>query len=358
MGAYYEDSNQTGITNTDDTASSDNSAEQSGAVYVFKKDSNGDWYQDAYLKPTNTGGKDSNSGENGDYFGYSVAVYDNTIVVGAIREDSNQTEITNIDGSDVGSGYCQNGNEDDCSDDYGYDSGAVYVFRKDGDNWVQDAYLKASNADSKDYFGYSVAVYNDTIVVGAYYEDAKKTSITNTDDTASSNNGAKNSGAVYVFKKKSNGDWYQDAYLKPSNAARYDNFGKSVAIYGDMIVVGAIGEDSDQTTITNTDGHPIKDYDNNTDESNDNASGSGAVYVFKEDSNGNWVQDAYLKTSNTDSNDYFGNSVAIYEDTIVVGAYLEDSNQTSITNTDGHPTKNESNNDATYSGAVYIFKMK
>jgi ketosteroid isomerase-like protein len=326
VGAYWEDSNQTTVTNADGTASSDNSATDSGAVYVFKRDANGDWIQDAYLKASNAG--------SGDRFGISVAISGSTIVVGALGEDSNQTTITNNDGSAS-------------SDNGATDSGAVYVFKRDAaGNWIQDAYLKASNAEASDYFGHSVAISGSTIVVGAVYEDSSQTTITNTDGLASSNNGASYSGAVYVFKRDAAGNWIQDAYLKASNAEANDYFGSSVAISGSTIVVGAIDEDSSQTTITNTDGQPgLPD--------NNSASGAGAVYVFKRDANGDWIQDAYLKASNAEAYDFFGISVAISGSTIVVGAYGEDSNQTTITNSDGTAS---SNNSASNSGAVYVFK--
>jgi hypothetical protein len=328
VGANWEDSNQTTITNDDGSASSDNSASNSGAVYVFKRDGSGDWIQDAYLKASNA--------EAGDVFGSSVAISGSTIVVGAWQEDSSQTTITNNDG--------QPGHPDN---DSAGNSGAVYVFKRDGGgNWIQDAYLKASNAGSSDYFGYSVAISGSTIVVGAIAEDSNQTTITNTDGSASSNNSATDSGAVYVFKRDGSGNWIQDAYLKASNAESGDNFGWSVAISGSTIVVGAQYEDSNQTTITNNDGQPGHP-DNN------DATDSGAVYVFKRDGSGNWIQDAYLKASNAEVNDQFGWSVAISGSTIVVGAYQEDSNQTWITNADGTASFD---NSASNSGAVYVFK--
>jgi uncharacterized Zn-binding protein involved in type VI secretion len=290
---------------------------------VFKKDGSGNWIQDAYLKASNA--------ESYDWFGISVAISGDTIVVGANQEESNQTVITNTDG--VASGV--NG--------AGY-SGAVYVFKKDGSgNWIQDAYLKASNAASMDSFGFYVAISGDTIVVGAPGEDSSQTTITNTDGVASTDNTAGSSGAVYVFKKDASGNWIQDAYLKASNAEANDYFGRPVAINGDTIVVGAYVESSNQTTITNTDGTASAD---NT------AAESGAVYVFKKDGSGNWIQDAYLKASNADTGDHFGYSVAISVDTIVVGAYVESSNQTTITNTDGVA----STDNTAASGAVYVFK--
>jgi gamma-glutamylcyclotransferase (GGCT)/AIG2-like uncharacterized protein YtfP len=328
VGAIYEDSNQTTITNTDGSASANNSATNSGAAYVFKRDAAGDWIQDAYLKASNA--------EVNDQFGYSVAISGSTIVVGAMYEDSNQTTITNADGTASANNSAA-------------DSGAAYVFKRDAaGDWIQDAYLKASNAEIDDRFGYSVAISGSTIVVGAIYEDSNQTTITNTDGSASGVNGATDSGAVYVFKRDGNGDWIQDAYLKASNAEGGDNFGYSVAISGSTIVVGAWGEDSNQTTITNNDGQPGPP-------DNDSAIDSGAVYVFKRDANGDWIQDAYLKASNAGDGDNFGFPVAISGSTIVVGAYAEDSNQTTITNADGSASSDDS---AGNSGAVYVFKLQ
>jgi hypothetical protein len=327
VGAYQEDSSQTTITNTDGTASSDNSASNSGAVYVFKRDANGDWIQDAYLKASNSQADDN--------FGYSVAISGSTIVVGAYGEDSNQTTITNTDGSAS-------------ADNSAAGSGAVYVFKRDGGgNWIQDAYLKASNAEAIDLFGYPVAISGSTIVVAAYLEDSSQTTITNADGSASGVNGAPDSGAVYVFKRDAAGDWIQDAYLKASNAEANDFFGISVAISGSTIVVGAWSEDSNQTTITNADGSAS---------SNNSAGNSGAVYVFKRDGSGNWIQDAYLKASNAEANDQFGYSVAISGSTIVVGAFGEDSDQTTITNNDDGQPGDPDNDMASGSGAVYVFK--
>jgi ketosteroid isomerase-like protein len=333
VGARYEDSNQTTITNDDGCpgtapgcSADNNSATNSGAVYVFKRDGSGNWIQDAYLKASNA--------EADDYFGSSVAISGSTIAVGASNEDSNQTTITNADGSAS-------------SNNSATDSGAVYVFKRDANgNWIQDAYLKASNAEASDKFGWSVAISGSTIVVGAHFESSNQTTITNADGTASAVNGASDSGAVYVFKRDGSGNWIQDAYLKASNAGADDSFGYSVAISGSTIVVGARYEDSNQTTITNADG---------TASTNNSALTSGAVYVFKRDGSGNWIQDAYLKASNAGTGDEFGYSVAISGSTIVVGAWSEDSNQTTITNADGTAS---ANNTATNSGAAYIFKLQ
>ena len=92
------------------------------------------WSQQAYIKASNTGG--------GDEFGRSVAISDNTLMVGAIGEDSNATGI--------------NGDQ---SDNLALDSGAVYVFTRSGTVWSQQAYVKASNTGGGDVFGFSVASF-------------------------------------------------------------------------------------------------------------------------------------------------------------------------------------------------------
>jgi hypothetical protein len=299
IGAYGEGSNATGV-NGDKT---NNSAALSGAAYVFVR-SGGTWSQQAYLKASNTGSNDQ--------FGISVSISGDTIVIGAHYEDSNATGA--------------NGNGTDNS---AADSGAAYVFTRSGTTWSQQAYLKASNTEAGDYFGYSVAVSNDTIVVGAYSEDSGATGV-NGNET---DNSAPNAGAAYVFTR-SGTIWSQQAYLKASNAETNDFFGRSVAVSGDTIVIGAYGEDSNATGV-------------NGDEMNNSASFSGAAYVFTR--NGSiWNQQAYLKGSNTEIGDTFGWSVSISGDTIVVGAHYEDSNATGV---DG----NGANNSAFSSGAAYVY---
>ena len=325
-GAHWDDNNQSSITNDDGhpTVAESNLTLTSGAAYVFKRDASGNWIQDAYLKASNAGG---------DNFGISVAVDGETIVVGAYGESSNQATITNTDNTASGN-------------DTSGSSGAAYVFKKDTTgNWYQDAYLKASNVGAGDYFGWSVAISGDIIAVGAYLEDSNATSINNTDGAPGNVDGAVDSGAVFVFKRDATtGDWSQDAYLKASNAGAGDNFGIAVAVNGNTIVVGATAEDSWSPIINS----------NDCAESNEVLVGSGAVYVFKRDTTtGNWSQDAFLKASNAGMDDAFGSSVAVYGNTIVVGTSSEDSGQNAITNTDGLGADDDS---MSYSGAVYVFK--
>lgn len=315
VGAPGEASNQTTISNGP-TASGNNSALWSGAVYVFQR-SGDSWTQEAYLKASNA--------EVDDRFGISVAIDGDTIAVGANEEDSNQTTITNgLPAS---------------NDNSASKSGAVYVFQRTGSTWVEQAYLKPSNAGLDDQFGISVAISGDTIVVGASLEDSNQTTITN-GSSATIDNLALNAGAAYVFQRTGT-TWAEQAYLKAPNAQTEDRFGISVAISGDSIVVGANLEDSNQTTITNGGGAS----------SDNSASISGAAYVFQR-TGSTWATQAYLKAPNGEANDQFGQRVAISKDTIVVGSFAESSNQTTITNGQTANTDNS----AALSGAAYVFQ--
>jgi hypothetical protein len=307
IGAHLESSNATGVNGNQ----TDNSAAQSGAAYVVVRDGT-NWTEQAYLKASNTGA--------GDEFGYAVAISGDTIVVGAPFEDSNATSV--------------NGDQ---SNDSAIDSGAVYVFVRSGTNWTQQAYLKASNTDSGDGFGWWVAVSGDTVVVGAPIENSNARGI-NGNQT---NNSAFQSGAAYVFVRDGT-NWTQQAYLKASNTGGGpapgqccgDNFGYSVAVSGDTVVVGAPVEASNATGINGNQG-------------NNSALEAGAAYVFVRTGT-NWIQQAYLKASNTGAGDEFGIAVAISGNTVVVGAPGEASNATGVNG-------DQANNSTPGSGATYVF---
>ena len=204
------------------------------------------------------------------------------------------------------------------------------VMRQSADAFAQDAYVKASNTEEFDNFGLSVALSGDTLAVGTYLEDSAAIGI----DGDESDNTASTSGAVYVFTRDGAGVWSQQAYVKASNTEENDRFGYSVALSGDTLAVGANGEDSVATGI---DG----------DESDNNATNSGAAYVFTRDGAGVWSQRAYVKASNTEEFNRFGLSVALSGDTLAVGAFGEDSAATGVGGDD-------SDNAASGSGAVYL----
>src|SRR2546425_1058073 len=143
-----------------------------------------------------------------------------TIVVGAPYEDSSASGV----------------NGDQGNYNFGGEFGAAYVFVRNGTTWSQQAYLKASNPDVNDSFGYSVAICSNTVVVGAKEEWSNAIGV-NGDEA---NNSAQYAGAAYVFIRNGT-TWSQQAYLKASNTGVSDRFGHSVAVSGDTVVVGAYG---------------------------------------------------------------------------------------------------------------------
>jgi hypothetical protein len=183
-----------------------------------------------------------------------------------------------------------------------------------------EAYLTGSenvNCGGCDlYFGYDMDIDGDTLVVG-------------TDDEE----------AAYVFVRASDGTWSEQAILKGANTESGDSFGSEVAISGDTIIVGAGLEESTTTGVNST--------------PNNDGKNIGAAYIFVR-SGTTWTQQAYLKapnisyntTNTSDRGDIFGKSVEIDGDTVVVGAYLEDSPAASIDITD---------NSADNIGAAYVF---
>lgn len=298
VGAYREDSGSPGV-NGDQ---SNNSVSNSGAVYVFVRNGT-EWTQQAYLKASNPGVNDG--------YAFRVAISGETIVVGAFAEDSSATGVNGSQG---------NGSNN---------SGAAYVFVRNGTTWSQQAYLKASNTGSGDDFGLGVAIGGDTIAIGAPGESSNATGVNGNQ----MNNGASSSGAVYVFVRNGT-TWSQQAYIKASNTGAGDDFGYSLAIEGNTLAVGAHREDGGSTGV---DG----------DQSSNSAMDSGAVYLF-ERIGANWSQTAYLKASNAGLDDLFGESIAMSGNLVAVGAPREASNSSGIGG-------DQNDNSASLAGAAYLF---
>jgi hypothetical protein len=377
VGAPYEDS--AGDQN-------DNSIEKTGAVYVFVRD--GDtWRQQAYLK-----GQDP---QWEDFFGWSVAISGDTLVVGTPSEEdtgsayvfvrdgeiwSQQTRLkaSNIDADDhFGTSVAILGNtvavgarlEDSSSDgiaanqsdNSAYSAGAVYLFERQGDSWSQTLYIKADKSESGDEFGYSLALTDTTLVVGALRQQG--------------------AGAVYVYVRDGDG-WLQQAVLRKFGRTTLGLFGVSVAIFEDTIAVGANenydrgvtylfernGQIWNESVALSVSAPNFDDrfgeslalnadtlvvgahYEDSSPEGLDGAGqyeNSGAAYVYAR-SGDDWTPRAHLKASNAETDDYFGFSVALDDDTLAVGARLENSAARGI---DGNMLDNSAQN----AGAVYVF---
>ena len=240
-----------------------NNKADSGSVYVYTKNPKGAWVEDTKLVAAD--------GAERDWFGYSVAVHNNTVLIGT-PQDNNNKDDNNDDGDDDG--------DDGVVDDVG----SVYVFTKDPvDGWRQTAKLVASDGAEGDSLGFSVAVDQNTAVIGA----------PGTDHTS---RGA-DSGSVYVFTKDPDDVWRQTAKLVASDGAEGDSLGFSVAVNQNTAVIGAPGTD-----------HTSRGAD------------SGSVYVFTKNPNDAWNEQTKLTNPNGAEGDNFGHSVAVNQNTAVTGA--------------------------------------
>jgi len=188
-------------------------------------------------------------------FGVAVAVDGDTAVIGAYMDDDNGSE-----------------------------SGSAYVFTRAAGVWTEQAKLLASDGAADDYFGDAVALDGDTAVIGASWDD---------------DNGDR-SGSAYVFTRTA-GVWTEQAKLLPSDGAIYDFFGRSVALDGGKAVIGAHGAH------------------------NDNGDESGAAYVFTRTA-GVWTEQAKLLASDGADDDSFGKRVSLDGDTAIIGAGDDDDN--------------------------------
>jgi len=337
----------------------------SGAAYLFSC-SSGDWKQVAKLT--------ANDSEAGDSFGCSVSICGLTALIGAVMDEDNGHasgsayvfHYTNIPGGygwiqkqkllpgdgaandEFGVSVSLNGNKAligawGDTNGVGVWSGSAYVFSYSSttDKWSQQAKLIAPVPQTSEYFGYSVSLYFDTALIGAYGYNGDL-------------------GCAYVFTSVG-GNWgYKDQLLDPNGAA-LDRFGYSVSIRHMAALIGAPGDDDNGDSsgsacvfthdasgvwnhlpvkITAGDGNPGDlfgysvsfwynfaligaPYDDDT--QND----SGSAYVFVWTTTGGWIQEAKLHASDAAGWDYFGCSVStsdIGTNYVLIGAYGNDDN--------------------------------
>jgi hypothetical protein len=223
----------------------DENGDNSGAAYVFSR-SGSTWSQQSKLTAID--------GSKGDAFGQSIAVSDHTIVIGAPRDDDN-----------------------------GKDSGSVYVFSRSGASWSQQAKLTAPDGAEGDVFGISVALSDDTILIGADLNDERTT----------------DAGAVYVFTR-SGTSWNQQAKLMAEDGGKTDIFGVRVALSGDTALISARRDDDE-----------IMGVD------------AGSAYVFLR-TESTWRQQAKLTAPDGAADDRFGRGVALSGDTALISAMHQD----------------------------------
>ncbi|MCH2134001.1 MAG: hypothetical protein MK116_09660 [Phycisphaerales bacterium] len=218
--------------------------QSAGSVYVFQRsDSSGLWYQAAKLR--------ADDGEPSDFFGNSVSLSGQTALIGAFADDDN-----------------------------GLTSGSAYVFeRQDDGSWDQVQKLAAFDPVANGQFGSSVSVSGDVALVG-------------------SSRGTGNvqvSGAAYVFRRSSQGDWMASAKLRASDGESFDSFGYRVSLQDDRALIGAHWD-------------------------NDGGTHTGSAYIFEWDGTESWSQVAKLTAMDAGAYDQFGSSVALEGDRALVGA--------------------------------------
>jgi len=262
----------------------------------------------------------ASDGSSEDFFGGSVSISGDYVAIGAVGDDDN-----------------------------GNFSGSAYVFKRTGTNWAQEAKLMPSDGAERDLFGGSVSISGDYAIVGAWGNDG---------------NGNR-TGAAYVFKR-SDTSWAQEARLVSSDIADFDGFGTSVSISGDYAAVSADSDDdngfnsgsayvfkrSDRSWVQEakllpSDGETNEQFGFSISISSDyvivgsrlddeNGENSGSAYVFKR-TGASWAQQAKLLPSDGAPGEQFGFMVSIYGDYSVVIAPEDDDNGSNA-------------------GSVYLFK--
>ena len=303
----------------------DDSGTASGAAYIFDRNQGGadNWGQAKRITASDAAANDS--------FGASVSISGDTVVVGAYGDSDN-----------------------------GNVSGSAYIFERNrggADNWGQTKKITAADGAASDRFGNSVSISGDTVVVGANGNSEP----------------AYATGSAYIFERNQGGadNWGQVKKIVTSDGVANDNFGISVSISGDTVVGGASGDDDNgsisgsayvfdrnqggadnwgQTKkITASDGAASANFGHSVSVSGDtvvvgaygdkeNGVASGAAYVFERNQGGadNWGQVVKITATDAAAADLFGEYVAISGDTVVVGAWGGD-------------------DDGTNSGSAYIF---
>lgn len=241
--ATHEDYAIVGANNDDDYGTN------AGSAYIFEKDADGNWVEVQKLVQTVPGAWD--------YYGEAVAIYGNYAVVGAHGDDSPAN------------------------------SGSAYVFeRGDDGTWSEMQKLTASDQAGNDRFGKEVAVYEGYVVITA----------TRNDETII------NSGSVYIFELNDDDVWEETQILHASDPGANDNFGRSISIDADRMVLGAVNDDVGED--------------------------SGGAYIFELGDDGEWTETQKLTASDAAASDNFGHAVSMSGEYLVIGAYRDDDTET------------------------------
>ncbi len=357
-GAAEDYFSSLGISLSGDTAligawGDDDLGVDSGSAYVFIR-TGSTWTQQAKLH-----GSDEAAG---DAFGWCTAIEGDTAFIGAAgdsflrgsvyvftRTGSTWTEQAKLVATDGAAGdqfgYCISLSGDtaligaNCDDDKGFDSGSAYVFTRTDTTWIQQTKLLAPDGATLDSFGGEVGISGDTALIGSCFDD---------------DNGF-DSGSAYVFIRTGT-TWVEEMKLLASDGAPSDYFSAyAVSLFNDTALIGALGDDdngadsgsvyvftragaiwTEQTKLLPVDGAAGDYFGESVSLSNDtvligsggdddNGGGSGSAYVFIH-TNATWTQEAKLHASDGSAGDVFGWVVTLEENTAIIGAYHDDDN--------------------------------
>lgn len=299
-----------------------NTLSRAGSAYIYENDGNDNWIEVQKIVPSDR--------DKFDDFGYDVSISSDYAIVGA------QTEKEDATGGNTLS-----------------QAGSVYIFKRDASgHWKEDQKIVASDRAAGDLFS-KVAISGSYAVVGARWED----------EDVNGNNTLSRAGSAYIFEKDGNGIWNEVQKIVASDRDTTNEFGYSVSISGNHIVIGSVwnrldtaggnwlersgaayiferdanGTWNEVQKITGSDragwdnfGFAVSvDGDdvivgsfNNTDASGANSlGGAGAAYIYERNSNGKWIEIQKVVASDREQRSYFGRSVSISGDHAVVGAY-------------------------------------
>ena len=326
-----------------------------GSAYIFYR-SGTNWIEQAKLTAPD--------GMDEDLFGYSVSISGDYAIIGAYGDDDNgnnsgsayifyrngtswteQIKLTPLDGASEDRFGCAVSISGDYAivgawgdDVTGIDRGSAYIFYRSGTNWIEQAKLTAPDGMDEDLFGYSVSISGDYVVIGSHYDD---------------DNGSE-SGSAYIFYR-SGTNWTEQTKLTAPDGAAYDWFGYAVSINGDYAAIGAHWDDDNgnnsgsayvfnrtgtlwtqQTKITADDGSVDDEFGRSISidgdyvvvgacHDDDYGIDRGSAYIFNKSGN-NWIQQTKITASNGADFDYFGCPVSISGNYALISANYNDYN--------------------------------
>lgn len=268
-----------------------------GSAYIFTRDGGGVWNQTQKIvagdRATDMNYPAGYSGEDlGDQFGWSVGIWGDYMVVGALHHD-----------------YGPSGPPSGAL----WSSGAAYIFERSAGVWSQVQKIQSFDREAWDRFGCAVAIDSNVLVVGAYSEDELADGVSGS---------LTNPGSAYIFQRNGAGTWLFAQKIVPNDRNSGDHFGWAFSLEDSTLVVGTHSDDHDEL------GNNVKDD-------------AGSAYIFKK-SGGVWSQFQKIAASDRDTLDEFGYTVGLSNQTIIVGALYQNFDELGT-------------NDLNDAGAAYFF---